>query len=353
MSDISLELQAQVTNAIKNNQPLTIKGGGSKLFMGRETDKSLQILDVSGHSGIVNYEPVELILTARAGTPLIEIENALAENNQMLAFEPPHFSNSATLGGTLACNQSGPGRPWYGSIRDHVLGIRLINGTGKHLRFGGQVMKNVAGYDVSRLQAGAMGTLGVITEVSLKILPKPKAQVTLTWELSAADALQKMNRLAGTSKPLTAACWVNGRLYVRLSGAQSAVDATATQWKGNELEQIGSFWMQLREHSLACFDPSLPLWRFSINSAAKLNHIDDHSIIDWGGSQRWFSGHAEKKEMQQLAIKAGGQVSLFSGGDREDVMHEPQSALKALQKNIKKSFDPTGIFNPGRVYKWM
>lgn len=361
MDDISTELQQQVLAARNDKQALNIMGGGSKSFMGRKVIG--ERLDVSGHSGIVNYQPVELVLTARAGTPLTEIEAALAENNQMLAFEPPGFSGKATIGGTLACNQSGPGRPWAGSVRDHVLGVRLINGLGEHLKFGGQVMKNVAGYDVSRLQAGAMGSLGVITEVSLKVLPKPAVSRTVVWDMDARDAISFMSQLAARPKPLSAACWLKGRLHVRLSGALSAVEATVKEWKGTELEQMQAdeFWRQLGQQELSFFDKDastkhadMPLWRFSVNSAASIPSLDEYSIIDWGGSQRWFSGEQDKLYMESLAASAGGQVSVYAGGDRcAEVMHTTPDALQVIQKRIKASFDPDGIFNPGRLYHWM
>ncbi|WP_372738545.1 glycolate oxidase subunit GlcE [Neptunomonas sp.] len=354
MADLSTEIQQQVLAARDAKQTLNIVGGGSKSFMGREAVG--ERLDISGHRGIVNYQPVELVLTARAGTPLTEIEAALAENNQMLAFEPPRFSGVATLGGTLACNQSGPGRPWTGSVRDHVLGVRLINGLGEHLKFGGQVMKNVAGYDVSRLQAGAMGSLGVITEISLKVLPKPAASRTLVWDMGAEEAIVFMNQLAARPKPLSAACWLLGRCYVRLSGALSAVEATVKEWKGTALtqNQADQFWQQLGQQELPFFDTDLPLWRFSVNSAAGIPSLDELSLIDWGGAQRWFRGEQDKLHMESLAATAGGQVSLYAGGERRsEVMHTTPAVLQAIQKRIKASFDPDGIFNPGRLYHWM
>lgn len=352
MTDLSQQLQEQVLTARQAKQPLNIVAGGSKSFMGRTAVGDT--LNLAGHTGIVSYQPVELVLTARAGTPLVEIEAALAENNQMLAFEPPHFSESSTIGGTLACNQSGPARPWSGSIRDHVLGVRLINGIGEHLKFGGQVMKNVAGYDVSRLQAGAMGSLGVITEISLKVLPKPAATRTLVWDMAANEAIEFMNSLSGKPKPVSAACWFNGRLYVRLSGALSAVTATVTQWQAQELDDADLFWEKLRHQQLSFFNTDAPLWRFSVNSAADITSLDSQSLIDWGGAQRWYSGEADKVRMEALAAEAGGQVSQFAGGDRSlEVMHEVPAALQVIQKRVKDSFDPDGIFNPGRLYGWM
>ncbi len=352
MADLSEQLQQQVLDARANKRPLTIVGGHTKAFMGRQTTG--QLLNTAEHSGIINYQPVELVLTARAGTTIIEIEQALAANNQMLAFEPPVFSASSTIGGTLACNLSGPARPWGGSIRDHVLGVRIINGLGEHLKFGGQVMKNVAGYDVSRLQAGAMGSLGIITEISLKVMPKPASTATLVWDMPASEAITFINELAGKPKPISAMCWLQGRLYVRLSGARSAVEATIKQWQTQELTDADAFWDSLRHQQHPIFNNGLPLWRFSVNSAASMPSLDSDSLIDWGGSQRWYAGVQDLDEMQALAANAGGHVSLYSGGDRSaDVMHRLPMTVQNIQKRIKASFDPDHIINPGRLYSWM
>ncbi|WP_166267697.1 glycolate oxidase subunit GlcE [Marinobacter caseinilyticus] len=352
MPDITEQLQDQIKTARTEARKLSIVGGGSKAFMGRAIDADR--LDVSGHSGIVTYQPVELVLTVRAGTPLLEIEAALAKNNQMLSFEPPHFSDASTIGGTLACNQSGPGRPWWSSVRDQVLGVGLINGTGEKLRFGGQVMKNVAGYDVSRTQAGAMGSLGVLTEISLKVLPRPATTVTLSREMRQNEAILFMNARAAEPKPLSAACWLDGKLYLRLSGAQSAVEATAKQWDIPLMTGGDEFWQQLRDQQLPFFAGDQPLWRFSVNSTAPNPPLDGPWLIDWAGSQRWYRGDAELASMEAHAEKAGGQVSLFRGGDRTgEVMHRQLPALQAIQKRLKHSFDPDGLFNPGRLYSWM
>ncbi|NVK43088.1 MAG: glycolate oxidase subunit GlcE [Oceanospirillaceae bacterium] len=352
MSDISKQLQEQILQARQSGTKLDIRGGGSKRFMGREAIG--RPLEVGRHRGIVSYEPVELVLTARAGTPLEEISAVLDEHGQMLSFEPPLYSGRATLGGTLACNQSGPGRPWWGSVRDQVLGIRLINGLGDELRFGGQVMKNVAGYDVSRLQAGAMGTLGLITEVSLKVLPKPAETLTLVTEAGMAEAVQLMNARAGEPKPLSAACWLDGRLYLRLSGARTAVDATVRQWGGELLADDQAFWQALRDQRLDFFESEAPLWRFSIRSSAEPLPLDGDWLIDWGGAQRWYRGDADRERIEQLAAAAGGQATLFRGGDRlGEVMPAQAPALKLIQQRLKKAFDPDGLFNPGRLYSWM
>ncbi|MCM0613213.1 glycolate oxidase subunit GlcE [Marinobacter sediminum] len=355
MADIYQQLREQVLQARDGGQKLNIAGGETKAFMGREADAGAGTLNIGEHSGIVEYHPVELVLTVRAGTPLSEIEATLAEQGQALHFEPPRLGAASTIGGTLACNLSGPARPWSGSVRDQVLGVRLLNGKGEHLRFGGQVMKNVAGYDVSRLQAGAMGTLGVMTEISLKVMPKPAASMTLVQEMGMDEVIHYMNSRAAESKPITGACWVDGKVYLRLSGARSAVEATAEKWSGEVMEKGGEFWQQVQDMQHGFFAGNdVPLWRFSVGSTAANPKLEGDWFIDWAGSQRWFRGAGELKDMEPLARAAGGQVSLFRGGDRsEEVMHHQPEALKTIQRRIKNAFDPDNIFNPGRLYSWL
>lgn len=353
MSDMAQALIEQVDAARAAGTTLEIVGRGSKTFMGRQAGADVAI-DIGGHRGIVSYEPVELVLTARAGTPLQEIEEALAERGQMLAFDPPRFGDDGTLGGTLACNQSGPARPWSGSVRDAVLGIRLINGRGEHLRFGGQVLKNVAGYDLSRAQAGALGTLGIITEISMKVMPKPAVSLTLVREMDAARAIVRMNELAGQSRPLTGACWHDGRLYLRLAGVPAAIEGTVARWGGEVLEQDAGFWRALRDQRQPFFAGNGPLWRFSINAAAPHWRADADWLIDWGGAQRWLRGDFPHVELEREAQDAGGQVSLFRGGDRSgEVFATLSPALQLLHRRLKEAFDPAGIFNPRRLYSWM
>lgn len=352
MSDISNQLVEAVQAARADGKKLNIQGRGSKSFMGREATG--EPLSVADHTGVVEYHPVELVLTVRAGTPVSEIQQVLAENGQYLSCESPEFGGNASIGGTLACNLSGPSRPWSGSIRDLVLGTRIINGKGEHLRFGGQVMKNVAGYDVSRLQAGAMGTLGVITEISFKVMPKPASTMTLVRKMDVQEALATMNELAGQPKPLNAAAWLDGKLYLRLSGAQSAVEGTAEKWAGDALEDADDFWFKLREQQLDFFNGDMPLWRFSVNSSKPIGMIDGDALIDWGGAQRWWRGLRDKQDMEKLAAAAGGQVSLFKGGDRSgELMHTQSKGLQRIHQQVKAAMDPDGIFNPGRLYGWL
>ncbi len=366
MADIKQAIQEVVQEAYKTRQPLKIVGAGTKSFLGRETQGDA--LDVSDNSGILQYQPVELVLTARAGTPINEIQNALAENGQMLSFEPPVFATDATagkatLGGTLATNLSGAARPWAGSMRDLVLGVELINGRGELLNFGGQVMKNVAGYDVSRTQAGAMGTLGVMTQISLKVLPIPEQTLHLKLAVDQAQAIILMNQLAGSAKPITGACWVGEHLHLRLSGAASSVESSAQQWQtqhGFSLQESaandseGDFWQQLNQYQHPFMQQDEKLWRFSVKStAAPIAHNGD-TLIDWLGSQRWVSGEQDFNQLQLAAEQAGGSVSMWRGGDRTDeVNHSQSSSMQALQQRLKRSFDPHNILNPGRLYSWL
>jgi glycolate dehydrogenase FAD-binding subunit len=351
--DHSDEIIAAVQRARETKTPVYISAGGSKRDMvGRACDAAE--LNVSAHRGIVDYQPQELVITVRAGTPITGIIAALDANQQMLSFEPPAFGGRATVGGTLACNLSGPARPWGGSMRDAVLGVRLINGRGECLKFGGQVMKNVAGYDVSRLQAGALGTLGLISEISLKVIPRPQSSVTLRYDLCAEDAIQLMNRRAGEPKPLSGAVWLDDQLYLRLSGATSAVDSTARRWGGEAMADDGTIWEPLGEMTLPFFAGDAPLWRFSLQPSAWHTQELGATLIDWGGAQRWVRGEHARDHLDRVAEAGGGHVALFRGGDRRGAVRPPLDPVQQrLQQRLKASFDPDGILNPGRLYPWL
>lgn len=351
-ADHTEHLLEGVRAAIAAGTPLRIHGADTKRdCIGRTIDATP--LDTRLHSGIVNYEPAELVLTARAGTPLAALQAATAAEGQALACEPPVYGGKATLGGTLASNLSGPARPWSGSIRDHVLGIKLINGKAQHLTFGGQVMKNVAGYDVSRAQAGALGTLGVITEISVKVMPLPEATATLRYEMSAQEALNTMNQRATQPKPLTGACWYEGQLFLRLGGTASAVEHTARQWGGERLDSSDAPWAALREQQLPFFAGGQPLWRLSISPTTPL-FLESPTVIDWGGAARWLRGEQELDLLHSSCANAGGYAALFSGGDRlGEVRGQMTATEKRLHQRLKAAFDPDGIFNPGRLYSWL
>jgi len=349
MSDLSAPLQAKVQQAIDNQQPLRIEGGNSKHFYGREVKG--EVLSLQGHNGIVDYDPAELVITARSGTPLLEIEKTLADNNQMLAFEPPHFSETATLGGSVACGLSGNRRPYSGAARDFMLGCKIINGQADVLSFGGQVMKNVAGYDVSRLMTGSMGTLGVLLETSLKVLPKPIKETTLIHQLSVKDALQKMNKLAGQSIPLSAVTYYDGHLYLRLSGTEQAVDQARTRVGGETIDNGHSFWSSINEQTHRFFKPNKPLWRISVRADAPLLGNEEDYLLDWGGAQRWIYTNSNADTLHDLVAQQGGHATCFRHpDDGVDVFHPLATKLKELHVNLKTAFDPHGIFNLERMY---
>ena len=353
MADLSRDIAERVTAARADRTPVYLTAGGSKRdCIGRRCDAVE--FDLSDHRGIVDYQPDELVLTARSGTRLADIDATLEERGQCLSFEPPRFSPAATIGGTLACNLSGPARPWGGSVRDMVLGARLVDGRGDTLRFGGQVMKNVAGYDVSRFLAGSLGVLGVITEVSLKVLPRHVASETRALELDALKALEAMNRLAARPGPLDAAAWLDGRLYLRASGATHAVSTAVRAWGGEPLSGAGAFWRALRDHELPFFKSETELWRFSVRSSAPIEGYPEPLLIDWCGAQRWLRGDHDRHTLDALARAGGGHVSLFRGGDREgEVKPALSPPEQELHLRLKRAFDPDGIFNPGRMYGWM
>jgi len=347
MSDVSEQLQQQVHAAYDNATPLCIQGGNSKAFYGRAC--TAETLSVREHSGIVNYAPTELVITARSGTRLSDIETALAEQNQMLAFEPPHYGEHASIGGTVACNFSGPRRAYAGAARDFVLGCKIINGKGELLAFGGEVMKNVAGYDVSRLMAGAMGTLGVITEVSLKVLPKPESEITLALESNASQALQYMHQWSRTPMPVSATCFDGDRLFVRLGSSEDGVHAAHARIGGEIIaEQVG-FWKKLREQKHAFFISTKSLWRLSVESNAEPLKLDARCLYEWGGALRWYLTDAATSNVRALAASTGGHATLFRGtGD--DRFHPLDAGVIRMHQKLKAAFDPKGILNPGRMY---
>ncbi|MBU1264206.1 MAG: glycolate oxidase subunit GlcE [Gammaproteobacteria bacterium] len=344
----------RIRAAHAEGSPLVIQGGGSKTFYGNADEG--EVLSTRALAGVVDYQAKELVLTARAGTPLAEIEALLAEQNQMLAFEPPHFDGPATLGGCIAAGLSGPRRPYAGAARDFVLGVRMIDGTGQPLRFGGQVIKNVAGYDVSRLMVGALGTLGLITEVSLKVLPKPATETTLQFELDEATAILKMNQWAGQPLPLSATSWHADLLTVRLSGAASAVHAAQAKLGGEALNDAAAFWQRLRDQTTPFFEPRPPtsnqgLWRLAVKPTAPPLNLGDAQWIEWGGAVRWLASDLPAAALREAAQAAGGHATLFRGNAPADGAFTPLApALATLHRNLKQRFDPRGIFNHGRLY---
>jgi len=351
-ADQSTRLQQQVKQAIAGKTPQRIQGGNSKYFYGHAVKG--ETLDVTPHHGMMNYQASELVMTARAGTPLHQVQAALAENNQMLPFEPPAFGESATLGGTLACGLSGPRRPFSGAARDYMLGCRILTGKGDIVHFGGEVMKNVAGYDVSRLMVGALGTLGVLLEVSLKVLPCPARERTRLIRCDAQQAIQQMNHWAGKPLPLSAACYYQGQLYLRFSGADSAVEAALDQMAGETLPEDTDFWLQLREQRLDFFHTTRPLWRLSLAAATPPLQLAGETLLDWGGAQRWLLSDRPADEIRSVVETHGGHATLFRSADPQQVksaiFHPPGARLRQLHLQLKQAFDPFGILNFGRLY---
>ena len=340
------DLCERVRGAAARKERLRIRGGGSKDFYGGAADG--ETLEISPYSGIVAYEPKELVLTVRAGTRLAEVEAIVAGERQMLPFEPPHYG-AATIGGAVAAGLSGPRRPYAGSVRDFVLGTRIVNGKGEDLSFGGRVIKNVAGYDVSRLMAGALGTLGVITEISFKVLPKPASETTLAFELDEAAAIEQANLWAGQPLPLSATAWQDGRLRVRLSGAETAVAAAKAKMGGEEID-AGDYWRDLREHRLPFFTAGA-LWRVSVPQTTDPIMQPHAQVIEWGGGLRWIAGDVDALTLRSTVERAGGHATLFRGGDKSvGVFHPLKPALLKIHRRLKDAFDPAGILNPGRMY---
>ena len=376
----------QIRAAAASGQSLCIRGGGSKNFYGTLAtgQAPLALLDTRPLRGITSYQPSELVVTVRAGTPLAELEAALAEKGQCLPFEPPHFGaqrvklasqpphlnappGEATVGGMVAAGLAGPARASVGGVRDYVLGVSMLNGRAEPLTFGGQVMKNVAGYDVSRLMVGALGTLGVLTELSLKVLPVLPGEATLRFDMPQAQALQQLNQWGGQPLPLNASCWVHAdgasTLYVRLRGALAAVEAACKSMGGQRMDaqQAARDWALCRNQQLPWFAArgARALWRVSLPHAALALDLPaefEPPLVEWHGAQRWYQlPSGQGALLRQAATKVGGHATLFradgaqteSAESRFDAIAPP---LLRIMRQLKQEFDPAGIFNPGRLH---
>ncbi len=373
------QITDRVRAAAASGTPLRIRGGGSKDFYGQSLQGEL--LDTTPLRGITSYEPSELVVTARAGTPLRELEAALAEHGQCLPFEPPHFDlcgdGHATVGGMVAAGLSGPARASVGGVRDYMLGVQLLNGRAEHLTFGGQVMKNVAGYDVSRLMAGSLGTLGMITEVSLKVLPVAPAEATLVFEMDQAQALAQLHRWGGQPLPLNASCWAQeeadsiqpGRLYVRLRGAIAAVESASKsmtqQAAGTRMDNAvaASDWQACRDLRLPFFthppQPDMALWRLSVAQTAPPLPLPWPQLVEWHGGLRWLWAALDAAtSVQEAAVQAGGNATVFISNyafpTRATGQFNEFSGLNApldgIHRRLKGEFDPAGIFNRARLF---
>jgi glycolate oxidase FAD binding subunit len=367
----------RILHAAKSNTPLSIEGGGTKSWYGNH--HTFTKLDTRTYSGILEYQPEELVITACAGTPLKEIEAALAKKNQVLAFEPPHFGEHATFGGVIAAGLAGPGRISVGNLRDFVLGTRILDGKGQDLSFGGKVMKNVAGYDVSRLLPGSMGTLALLLEASVKVLPKPAATATLRCQIPQEKALQILNEWAGQPLPLSASCWIgkgnsaDGELTIRLAGAVAAVKAAiplmSARVNAQEIspQDAAIFWHDLREQKLPAFTHlgnHQALYRLALPAACgplHVPHTQDEWVLEWHGQQRWIMGDSDDatfSAIKKLANSHGGHATRFRLGaevnpslERFTLLSEqPHSkALEVVQDRLRSAFDPTGVFATKRL----
>jgi glycolate oxidase FAD binding subunit len=353
------ELVERIRAAAAARTPLRIRGGGTKDFYGERL--AGEVLDTRVLRGVVNYEPSELVVTVQAGTPLAELEQVLAAAGQSLPFEPPHFGAGATVGGMVAAGLSGPARASVGAVRDYVLGLDMVNGRGEHLVFGGQVMKNVAGYDVSRLMAGAMGTLGVLTQVSLKVLPLPPAEATLRFECDQQQALQRLNAWGGQPLPLNASRWeaqgAGGVLFLRLRGAAAAVASACRKLGGDLVDPAAAAadWHACREQQLPWFAQAedRDLWRLSVPQTAPALELPEPPLVEWHGAQRWVRCQpADGARVREAALATGGHATLFRT-PRADARHRMTPlapALATIHERLRQQFDPAGIFNPGRLY---
>lgn len=352
-----------IIRAADRAHPLRIRGHGSKDFFGMPPDAHATVLSTIEHAGVVDYDPTELVVVVRCGTPISDLESLLAGARQMLAFEPPRWGGRGTVGGMMASGLSGPRRASSGAARDFILGMTVLDGAGTPLRYGGTVMKNVAGYDLSRLHTGALGTLGVIVDVSLKVLPVPPSEATLRFDVDAPQALAWMNAWAGQPLPISASSWWDGTLTVRLSGALAAVDAARRRLGGEVIQsadEAAAFWTSLRDQSHGFFhpdaaDPEDALWRLSLPSVAAHVETDDPQWIEWGGAQRWVRGRNMSERMREAARQRGGHATLFRCASdetrrAEGAFAELSPAIMKIHQRLKQELDAGGIFNPGRMF---
>ena len=357
--DAEAELIEQVRQARSAGAALELRGGGSKAFYGNPV-RADRVLGTGVHQGVVAYEPTELAVTVRAGTPLAALEALLAAHGQQLPFEPPHFGSGASVGGMVAAGLSGPRRPYAAAVRDAVLGVRLVNGEAQALEFGGRVMKNVAGYDLSRLMVGSLGVLGLLLEVSLKVMPAPAAQITRVYGQDLEPALAALQRWAGEALPVTGSAWRDGRLHLRLAGSDEGVAEAERRLGGEALSEpeADAFWRDLREQRLAFFGGAEPLWRVSVRPSAPAAAIPGTGLVEWGGALRWVRAGGQDERLRAAAKEVGGHATLFRPGSdgavpAGGVFAPLDPVLLRLHRRLKRAFDPAGLFNPGRLYPEM
>lgn len=345
--DIESDLVTQISAVAATGAAVEIVGSGSKRFYGEPVDALT--LDLSAHSGIIDYDPAELVITLRAGCRLRDVEALLAEKRQMFGFEAPHFGDDATIGGMLASGLAGPRRAWAGGIRDFVLGVRMLDGSGESLSFGGRVIKNVAGFDVSRLLAGSLGTLGVILEVSLRVIPQFETEITLAFDhAETGDHIRWINELGAQPWPISGSCWFDSKSLLRLSGSEQGVREASAQLGGDEIDFD---WESLREQTHKFFSADEPLTRIALPPTSATLGGDNPQLIEWGGAQRWLRGEVDIETLRDQVRPLAGNVCAFRHHAADVPRFQPLAPpMLKLQRNIKSSFDPAGIFNPGRIY---
>jgi len=349
MADLKEQIAATVKSAFENRTPLEIVGAGTKSFLGRRR-AGAEELDVTAHDGIVEYDPAELVLVARAGTPLLQIEQLLGEHGQMLGFEPPYVASGATLGGAVAAGLAGPRRAYAGAVRDFLLGATFVNGKGEVVSVGGKVMKNVAGFDLFRPMARSMGTLGVMLQVALRLIPRPETEKTLLHEETGESrALRKMNQWTSQTQAISAACWDGGVIRVRLSGSMAGIEHAAAVIGGDLLDDTG-YWRDLNNLDLEFFRDHGRLWRVCLAPMSASPGLDGRQLIDWGGAQRWLKSDQPAAEIRARAAALGGYAECYGDEPETPTFHPLDGALMAANRRFKAALDPAGILNPGRLY---
>lgn len=337
------EIRAVLRDAVSKRQPVSIEGGGTKAWL-RPAARG-QLLSMSTYRDIVDYAPAELVVVVRAGTPLSTLQATLSAEGQQLAFEPPNTGPASTIGGVIGAGLSGPARPYTAAVRDHVLGVKLLGADGDVLRFGGQVMKNVAGYDVSRLVVGAWGALGPVIEVALRVVPCPALERVLCCPLPPDEVQAWVTRKMSRNWPVTGLCHDGERLHLRLAGSVAGVDAACAALDSGFTEDAGDFWARLRDLQLPFFADPRPLWRIVVPPATPALRIAGLTLLDWGGAQRWLKSAAPPDEIAAQVAAVGGNVWRFDerfARRRQDL----SPARRVLEARIRQSFDPDGLFNP-------
>ena len=343
--DLQAILQEKIAECAANDLPLQIVGGSSKAFYGNASKGDA--LEVAGHSGIIDYDPAELVITLRGGCKLADVEALLAENGQMLGFEPPKFSDQATIGGMVASGLAGPRRAFAGGIRDAILGVKIIDGRGEVLNFGGRVIKNVAGFDVSRLMVGTLGTLGVLLEVSLRVIPCFETETTLCFAHDNAEQhIEWINQLGGEPLPISASLWHEGQSQIRLSGSQQGVDSAIKKLGGDACDQP---WSDMREMKHKFFNGQSEIGRISIAPTVGFS-LNRSQLIEWGGAQRWITGDCDIERMRERLQDKQGAFCLFRSRNDKPVFQPVDEASLVLHRSLKSKFDPVRIFNRDRLY---